>query len=91
MDGRLTLFTFASPPRFYWLTGKLIPWLWAACIALTVAGVVLNRVGSTTHEKMLRDALAPFEGPVAIDLMRRLKAALDPDDRLNPGKLLPPV
>jgi heme exporter protein C len=42
MNGRLTLFTFASPPRFYWLTGKLIPWLWAACIALSVAGLYVG-------------------------------------------------
>ena len=42
MDGRLTLFTFASPPRFYWLTGKLIPWLWAVCIALSVAGLYVG-------------------------------------------------
>jgi FAD/FMN-containing dehydrogenase len=37
-----------------------------------------------------RDALARHEPAVAIDLMRRIKAALDPHDRCNPGKLLPP-
>ena len=31
---------------------------------LNVAGVVLNRVGSTTHEKMLREALEPLDVPV---------------------------
>ena len=32
--------------------------------AVAVAGVVLNRVGSTSHESMLRDALAPLGVPV---------------------------
>ena len=42
MQGHLTLFTFSSPPRFYWLTGKLIPWLWAACIVLAAAGLYVG-------------------------------------------------
>ncbi len=39
---RLRLFTFASPVRFYGLTGALLPWLWAACIMLTVAGLYIG-------------------------------------------------
>ncbi|MCA1738016.1 MAG: cobyrinate a,c-diamide synthase, partial [Actinobacteria bacterium] len=35
-----------------------------------VAGVVLNRVGSTVHEKMLRDALEPLGVPV-LGVLRR--------------------
>ena len=27
-------------------------------------------------------------GPAALDLMRTLKRALDPDNRMNPGKML---
>ena len=42
MQGQLRLFTFASPVRFYGLTGALIPWLWAACIALTGAGLYMG-------------------------------------------------
>ena len=42
MPGQLRLFTFASPVRFYGLTGALIPWLWAACIALTGAGLYMG-------------------------------------------------
>ena len=42
MEGRLTFFTFSSPPRFYALTGQLIPWLWAVCLALTVAGLYIG-------------------------------------------------
>ena len=32
--------------------------------SVCVAGVVLNRVGSSAHERMLRDALAPLDIPV---------------------------
>ena len=35
-----------------------------------------------------RDELAQYGDPVALDLMRRLKAALDPHDILNPGKVV---
>ena len=29
MSRSIRLFMFAAPSRFYWLTGKLLPWLWA--------------------------------------------------------------
>ena len=35
--------------------------------------------------------VARLKSPVEQDLMRRLKAAFDPDDRLNPGKVVPPA
>ena len=38
-----------------------------------------------------RDELARYADPVALDLMRRLKAALDPGNVLNPGKILTPA
>ncbi|RQP25354.1 heme ABC transporter permease CcmC [Piscinibacter terrae] len=34
--------TFAAPSRFYSLTGKLIPWLWAAAIALSLFGLYMG-------------------------------------------------
>ncbi|TVO61366.1 FAD-binding oxidoreductase [Spiribacter vilamensis] len=35
--------------------------------------------------------VARLKSPVEQDLMRRLKTAFDPDDRLNPGKVVPPI
>ncbi|MDB5819304.1 MAG: hydroxyacid dehydrogenase [Rhizobacter sp.] len=35
-----------------------------------------------------RDALAERKSPVALELMRSIKRALDPQDRMNPGRLL---
>ena len=36
-----------------------------------------------------RHAMTSHKNPVAIDVMRSLKAMLDPDNRMNPGKVLP--
>jgi heme exporter protein C len=38
----LRLFTFAAPSRFYALTGALMPWLWAATLLLTAAGLYVG-------------------------------------------------
>ncbi|HSJ77140.1 MAG TPA: FAD-linked oxidase C-terminal domain-containing protein, partial [Erythrobacter sp.] len=38
--------------------------------------------------QMKVDDLARLHDPAALDLMRRIKQALDPDNLLNPGKLL---
>jgi FAD/FMN-containing dehydrogenase len=37
---------------------------------------------------MKRDILPEYKDPVALDLMRKLKATLDPKGILNPGKVL---
>jgi FAD/FMN-containing dehydrogenase len=37
---------------------------------------------------MKRDELARFKSEVELDLMRRIKAALDPKSILNPGKVV---
>ena len=36
------LFTFASPPRFYALAGRLIPWFWIAAAALAATGLYIG-------------------------------------------------
>lgn len=36
-----------------------------------------------------RHAMATHKNPVALDVMRQIKATLDPEDRMNPGKVLP--
>jgi heme exporter protein C len=39
---RLRFFTFAAPQRFYGLSGILIPWLWAATLLLSAAGLYVG-------------------------------------------------
>ncbi len=36
-----------------------------------------------------KPSMARRKDPVALDVMRALKAALDPDNRMNPGKIIP--
>jgi heme exporter protein C len=42
MSRTLRWFTFAAPSRFYWLADVLNPWLWAAAIGLTAAGLYVG-------------------------------------------------
>jgi len=42
-------------------------------------GVGLSKKGS----------MARLKDPVALEMMRAIKAAFDPENRMNPGKLLP--
>jgi len=56
------------------------------------AAVVKKYEGSISAEHgvgvMKRDILPEYKDPVALDLMRKLKAMLDPNGILNPGKVL---
>ena len=42
MTQRLRLFTFAAPSRFDALAGAVVPWLWAATLALAAAGLYIG-------------------------------------------------
>jgi FAD/FMN-containing dehydrogenase len=57
-----------------------------------VHAIVLDLDGSISAEHgigvMKRDELARVKDPVALDLMRRIKASFDPKGILNPGKVL---
>ncbi len=61
-------------------------------IADAVHGVVIRMGGSVSAEhgigRMKRTLLTEVKSKVEIDLMRKIKAALDPQGLLNPGKLL---
>lgn len=57
-----------------------------------VHDIVIDLDGSIAAEhgigRLKREELAHYADPVALDLMHRLKAALDPADLLNPGKVI---
>ncbi len=57
-----------------------------------VHAVVARYGGSFSAEhgigQLKRDLLARVKDPVALDVMRRIKAALDPGGLMNPGKML---
>jgi FAD/FMN-containing dehydrogenase len=64
---------------------------WAE-MARAVHDVVVSLGGSISAEhgigRLKREELVRVKSPVEIELMRRIKHALDPKGILNPGKLL---
>ncbi|HEX5600185.1 MAG TPA: FAD-linked oxidase C-terminal domain-containing protein, partial [Hyphomicrobiaceae bacterium] len=61
-------------------------------ISSEVHALVVEMGGSISAEhgigRMKRGDLERYKSPVEIDLMRRIKAAFDPNGILNPGKVL---
>ncbi len=62
-------------------------------VVSAVEDVVQDLGGSFSAEHGVglskRASMARRKDPVALDVMRALKTALDPDNRMNPGKILP--
>jgi FAD/FMN-containing dehydrogenase len=58
-----------------------------------VHDIVADMNGSISAEhgigRLRRDELAHYKSPVALELMRSVKRALDPRDLFNPGKVVP--
>jgi D-lactate dehydrogenase (cytochrome) len=58
-----------------------------------VHGIAARLGGSISAEhgigRLKRDELAHYKAPVELELMARIKAALDPDGIMNPGKVIP--
>ena len=63
-------------------------------ISAFVHDLVTRWNGSISAEhgigQLKRDELARLGDPVQLAVMRRIKLALDPQNLLNPGKLVPP-
>ncbi len=63
-----------------------------AAVNAIVYDAVAARDGSISAEHgigtLKRDELVKRKSPVALQLMRAVKAALDPDNRMNPGRVL---
>ncbi|MGE4013716.1 MAG: FAD-binding oxidoreductase, partial [Alphaproteobacteria bacterium] len=63
-----------------------------ALINRLVHDIVVSMGGSISAEhgigRLKRDELAHYKAPVELDVMRRIKAALDPRGIMNPGKIL---
>jgi len=60
-----------------------------------VEDIVADLGGSFSAEHGIglskRATMARRKDPVALEVMRAIKAALDPKNTLNPGKVLPPA
>ena len=58
-----------------------------------VNAIAVSLGGSFSAEHCIgqskRHAMATHKNPVALELMRNIKQAIDPDWRMNPGKVLP--
>jgi FAD/FMN-containing dehydrogenase len=89
-DGNLH-FNFLAPP------GQALKDFFASHgerVSDAVLGLAAGLGGSVCAEhgvgQLKRPLLTRYLDPVSLRLMRQMKAALDPNDTLNPGKVVPP-
>lgn len=63
------------------------------CLKSAIEGLAVALGGSFSAEHGIGldklDAMHSLKDPVALDVMRRIKSALDPDNRMNPGRVYP--
>ena len=87
-DGNIHVSLHAPPgmDRSSWLerAGGMEPLVNAIAVSLGGSFSAEHGIGQSK-----RHAMAAHKNPVAMDIMRLLKNALDPDGRMNPGKVLP--
>jgi FAD/FMN-containing dehydrogenase len=88
-DGNLH-FNFSQPPDESAATFLAR----GAALSRLVHDLVAQRHGSFSAEhgigKSKVQDLVRYEDPVALELMRKIKAAIDPQDLMNPGKVIEP-
>jgi FAD/FMN-containing dehydrogenase len=87
-DGNIHVSLHAPPgmDRATWLerAGGMEPLVNAIAVSLGGSFSAEHGIGQSK-----RHAMAAHKSPIAMDIMRLLKNALDPDGRMNPGKVLP--
>jgi FAD/FMN-containing dehydrogenase len=87
-DGNIHVSLHAPPgmERPAWLerAGQMEPLVNAVAVSLGGSFSAEHGIGQSK-----RHAMTTHKNPIAMDVMRMLKNALDPDGRMNPGKVLP--
>ena len=75
-----------APDRMAWIerAGEMEAVVNAIAVSLGGSFSAEHGIGQSK-----RHAMASHKNPVAMDVMRRIKGALDPANRMNPGKVLP--
>lgn len=74
----------AGRPAWVERAGEFEPLVNAIAVSLGGSFSAEHGIGQSK-----RHAMASHKNPVALDVMRAIKGALDPESRMNPGKILP--
>ena len=71
-------------PSWVQKAGEMEPMINAIAVSLGGSFSAEHGIGQSK-----RHAMTTHKSPIAMDVMRAIKAAIDPDGRMNPGKVLP--